>query len=116
MTFYVHSEIEKCQFFSTCLKGTSLLWFNDLPARSISSWTDLKRKFKIRFSGNKKGGKITASLITVRQRSSETLRAYLNRFRKEMAEIPNLIEELAINYLAAGVDKSRHSILLEEFF
>lgn len=32
-----------------------------------------------------------------------------------MVEIRNLIEELAINNLAAGVDKSRHDLLLEKF-
>lgn len=33
-----------------------------------------------------------------------------------MVEIPNLIDELAINYLAASVDKSRHELILKEFF
>ena len=52
----------------------------------------------------------------MRQRSSESLRDFLIRFRKEVAEIPSLIDELAVNYLAAGVDKSRHETILEEFF
>lgn len=54
--------------------------------------------------------------MTIRQGSNESLRDYLTRFRAGIAEIPNLIEELAVNYLAAGVDKSRHGLLLEEFF
>ena len=33
-----------------------------------------------------------------------------------MENIPNLVEELAVNYLAAGIDKLRHGQLLEEFF
>lgn len=112
--FSGHLEVERCHFFSTCLKGTTLHWYNNLPPRSINSWSSLKGKFRTRFSSNKKGGKITASIMTIRQRSSEPLHDYLTRFRAEIAEIPNLIEELVINYLAAW-DKSRHGLLLEEF-
>ncbi|XP_017216818.2 uncharacterized protein LOC108194379 [Daucus carota subsp. sativus] len=116
MSYYGHSQISRCRFFCTCLSGTALEWFDNLPPRSIDSWSTLKNKFRTRFSSNKKGGKITASLMTVRQRSSESLRDFLARFRNEVALIPNLIDELAINYLAAGVDKSRHGLILEEFF
>ena len=116
MSYYGHSEISRCRFFCTCLSGTALEWFENLPPRSIDSWSTLKNKFRTRFSSNKRGGKITASLMTVRQKSSESLRDFLARFRNEVAVIPNLIDELAINYLAAGVDKSRHGRILEEFF
>lgn len=116
MAFYGHSETARCQFFSTCLQGTALRWYNNLPPRSIDSWSTLKSKFQTRFSNNYKGGKITASLMTIRQRPNESLRNFLTRFRDGIAKIPDLIEELAINYLAAGIDKSRHSTLPEEFF
>ena len=116
MAFYGHSDVARCRFFCTCLQGTALKWFNNLAPRSIDSWSALKTKFRNRFSSNKKGGKITASLMTVRQKYNESLRDFLSRFRAEVAEIPNLIDELAINYLAAGVDKARHGQLLEEFF
>lgn len=76
----------------------------------------MKGKFRTRFSSNKKGGKITASLITIRQRSNEPLQDNLTRFRANIAEITDLIEPLAINYLVAGIDRSRHSQFLEEFF
>lgn len=66
MDFFGHSEVARCRFFSTCLKGTALHWFNNLQPRSIDSWSILKGKFRTRFSSNKRGGKITASLITVR--------------------------------------------------
>nr|XP_017245509.1 PREDICTED: uncharacterized protein LOC108217176 [Daucus carota subsp. sativus] len=116
MSFCGHSEVARCRFFGTCLKGTALTWYNNLPPRSIDSWITMKNKFRARFSINKRGGKITASLMTVRQRSSEPIRDFLDRFRTEMANIPNLVEELAVNYLAAGIDKTRHGQLLEEFF
>lgn len=116
MSFYGHSEVARCQFFSTSLKGTALKWFHNLTSQSIDSRTNLKGKFWTRFFSNKKGGKITASLMTIRQGSYEFLRKYLTGFRAEIVEIPNLIEELAVNYLAAGVDKYRHGLLLEKFF
>lgn len=116
MNFYGHSEVARSRFFSTFLKGTTLHWFINLQPRSIDSWPTLKGIFRTRFSSNKKGGKITASLITVRQRSNETLRDYLSRFQDHIAEITDLIEPLAINYLIAGIDRSRHNQLLKEFF
>ncbi|XP_074352203.1 uncharacterized protein LOC141691377 [Apium graveolens] len=54
MAFYGHSEVARCQFFSTCLQGTALHWYNNLPSRSIDSWTTLKTKFQTRFSSNYK--------------------------------------------------------------
>ena len=93
MSFYGHSDVARCRFFYTCLKGTALKWFNNLPPRSIDSWQVLKTKFRTRFSRNRKGGKITASLMTVHQKESESLREFLARFRAEVAEIPNLIDE-----------------------
>lgn len=41
--------------------------------------------------------------MTVRQKQNESLRDFLSRFRNAIAEIPDLIEQLAINYLAAVV-------------
>ncbi|XP_074374819.1 uncharacterized protein LOC141715222 [Apium graveolens] len=114
MAFYRHSEVARSQFFSTCLQGTALRWYNNLPSRSIDSWTTLKTKFQMRFSSNYKGGKITASLIMMRQRPSESLRSYLGCFRQAISEITDLEEPLAVNYLAAGIDGSKHGILLEE--
>ncbi|XP_074369539.1 uncharacterized protein LOC141710961 [Apium graveolens] len=114
MDFFGHSEMARCRFFSTCLKGTALNWFNNLPPQSIDSWTNLKSKFRNRFSSNKKGGKIIASLIIVYQRTNESLRAYLTRFRAHIAEITDLTSPLEINYLIAEIDRTRHSQLLEE--
>lgn len=112
MAFYGHSDVARCQYFPTCLKGPTLMWYNNLPARFIDSWSVLKYKFKSRFSSNKKGRRMTASLINIRQRSNESLREYLNRFRAETIQIPDLIENLAMTFLAAGVDRSRHNLLL----
>ena len=83
MSFFRHSYVAMCRSFSTCLKGTTLKWFNSLPPRSIDSWAVLKNKFCTRFSSNNKGGKITASLMTIRQKSSESLRDFLGPFRAE---------------------------------
>ncbi|XP_074328175.1 uncharacterized protein LOC141666088 [Apium graveolens] len=116
MAFFGHSEIARCQLFSTCLQGTALRWYSNLPPRSIDSWTTLKSKFQARFSSNYKGIKVTASLMTMHQRSGENLRSFLTRFREEIAEIPDLIEQMAVNFLRAGIDKSRHGLLLEEIF
>lgn len=50
----------------------------------------------------------------MRQRSNESLRDYQIRFREAIAEITDLEESLAVNYLAVGIDETHHAILLEE--
>ncbi|XP_074356705.1 uncharacterized protein LOC141696464 [Apium graveolens] len=116
MAFFGHSEIARCQFFSTCLQGTALRWYSNLPPRSIDSWRTLKSKFQARFSSNYKGIKVTTSLMTMHQRSGESLWSFLTRFREEITEIPDLIEQMTVNFLTAGIDKSRHELILEEIF
>ncbi|XP_074342795.1 uncharacterized protein LOC141680478 [Apium graveolens] len=116
MDFFGHSEVDRCRFFSICLKGTALYWFNNLQPRSNDSWSILKSKFRTHFSSNKREGKITTSFISVYQRSNETLRAYLTRFRAHIAEITDHADSLAVNYLIADIDMTRYSQLLEEIF
>lgn len=116
MSFFGHSEVARCRFFSTCLKGTALHWFNGLPPWSVDSWSILKSKFYTRFSSNKRKCKLTTSLITIYQRRNESLRDYLTRFRAKIVEITGLVETLAINYLVAGIDRTRHGHLIEEIF
>ncbi|XP_074336384.1 uncharacterized protein LOC141673532 [Apium graveolens] len=116
MVFFGHSKIVRCQFFSTCLQGTALRWYSNLPPRSIDSWVTLKSKFQARFSSNYKGIKVTAYLMMMHQRSGESLRSFLTQFREEIAEIPDLIEQMTVNFLTTGIDKSRHGLLLEEIF
>lgn len=66
MAFYGHPEVARSRFFSTCLQDIALKWFNNLSPRLINFWATLKGKFRTWFSSNKKGGKITASLMMVR--------------------------------------------------
>ncbi|XP_074337268.1 uncharacterized protein LOC141674459 [Apium graveolens] len=96
--------------------STALRLYSNLPPRSIDSWSTLKSKFQARFSINYNGIKVTTSLLTMHQRSNESLRSFLTRFREEIAEIPDLIEQMAVNFLKADIDKSRHGLLLKEIF
>lgn len=114
--FYGHSEVDRCQFVSSCLQGIALRWYNNLLPRSLDFWSILRNKFQAHFSSNYKGKKITASLMTIRQHSNESLRNFLTRFREVIAEISDLFEQLTVNYLAARIDKNCHATLLEEFF
>ncbi|XP_074324199.1 uncharacterized protein LOC141661115 [Apium graveolens] len=87
-----------------------------MPPRSIDSWTTLKSKFQDRFSSNYKGIEVIASMMTMHQHSGESLRSFLTRFGVEIAEIPDLIEQMTVNFLTTCVDKSRYGLLLEEIF
>lgn len=78
-------------------------WMVQQPtARLIDSWSSSKSNFWTQFLSSTKGGRIMVSLMTVRQRYNESLREYLSRFRTEVDEKSNLIDDLAFNYLAKG--------------
>ncbi|XP_074352613.1 uncharacterized protein LOC141691754 [Apium graveolens] len=50
------------------------------------------------------------------QHSGESLRSFITQFREEIADILELMRQMAVNFLSAGIDKSRHGLLLEEIF
>ena len=53
----------KCQAFLTTLKKTTLKWFNSLPPRSITRFSDLSAKFLSHFTTRKFKLKSATSLL-----------------------------------------------------
>ncbi|KAI8542860.1 hypothetical protein RHMOL_Rhmol08G0172700 [Rhododendron molle] len=69
-----------CKVFPASLGNLRLTWFNQLPARSISSFDSLCDAFMARFVTSNKHEKEIDSLLSLRKCPDETLRQYAGRY------------------------------------
>lgn len=53
--------------------------------------------------------------MNIHQRSNESLRRFLTRFRDAISKIPDLVKQLGVNYHASRIDGKRHATFLENF-
>ncbi|XP_057719652.1 uncharacterized protein LOC130934079 [Arachis stenosperma] len=90
----------------------TIMWFDNLPPRSIASFNDLAKNFLARFSIQKDKAKHAPSLLGIKQGDRESLRCYIERFNKAYLDIQNLPTEAAIMELINGLREGpfSHSI------
>ncbi|KAJ0939103.1 putative retrotransposon gag domain-containing protein [Helianthus annuus] len=69
--------------FMQTLIGSARIWFNDLPAQSIRSFDDLSRGFLANFSQQRRYVKDATVIFQIKQRDDESLRAFIERYKKE---------------------------------
>ncbi|XP_071712607.1 uncharacterized protein [Rutidosis leptorrhynchoides] len=91
-----------CHAFSYVLKSDARVWFNSLAKDSISSFEDLKRLFRSKFSQQKKHKKNHVTAHSIKQKDGEASRAFLVRFTDETQQIPGLPESQRISGLLYG--------------
>ncbi|KAL0440608.1 UNVERIFIED_CONTAM: hypothetical protein Slati_2543800 [Sesamum latifolium] len=92
--WYDLSDAAYCKVFRTTLSKCALVWFNQLPAGTISSLEQLAQRFLHHFSMNKRIPKTTAFLFTIYQKENEPLRDYMQRFVEAVHEVPHVNHEL----------------------
>ncbi|KAL0312892.1 UNVERIFIED_CONTAM: hypothetical protein Sradi_5688500 [Sesamum radiatum] len=92
--WYDLSDAAYCKVFRTTLSKRVLAWFNQLPARTISSLEQLTQRFLHYFSMNKRVPKTAVFLFTIRQKENEPLRDYVQRFVETVHEVPHVNHEL----------------------
>ncbi|XP_074337216.1 uncharacterized protein LOC141674406 [Apium graveolens] len=49
---YDYSDLTRCRFFASTLKGEAQKWFSRIPSRSVDSWRDFREIFLKRFRAN----------------------------------------------------------------
>ncbi|KAJ0489324.1 putative nucleotidyltransferase, Ribonuclease H [Helianthus annuus] len=77
------TNAECCLMFMQTLVGSARIWFNDLPAQSIRSFDDLSRGFLANFSQQRRYVKDATVIFQIKQRDDESLRAFIERYKKE---------------------------------
>ncbi|CAH9090598.1 unnamed protein product [Cuscuta epithymum] len=100
------SEEYMCRWFLSTLEGPAYDWFNNLPEGSIDSWQDLAQRFLTHFAGRKRAKKHFAHLLTIKQQSEETLRAFLDRWTREADECEGADERTLLAFLRGALRPS----------
>ncbi|XP_035843999.1 uncharacterized protein LOC118490453 [Helianthus annuus] len=62
---------------------TARIWFNDLPARSVRSFDDLRKGFLANFSQHRRYVKDATVIFQIKQRDDKSLREFIERYKKE---------------------------------
>ncbi|XP_022155139.1 uncharacterized protein LOC111022280 [Momordica charantia] len=73
MDFQAATDAIKCLAFQIALTGSARLWCRRLPARSISTYSQLRKEFIGQFSFRHYDRKTATHLATIRQKEDETL-------------------------------------------
>ncbi|KAL2504795.1 Uncharacterized protein Adt_20416 [Abeliophyllum distichum] len=94
----------KCRAFHLTLSGRAKRWYNKLVARSISSWSELKKTFINYFSSEKPASAPVQCLHDIMQAESEPLQSYLSRFNEEMLFCERITDVEALSALKGGLD------------
>ncbi|KAK0606806.1 hypothetical protein LWI29_004569 [Acer saccharum] len=87
------SEDVMCKFFPLILRVTTLKWFNKLKPSSIHNFSQMGREFVTRFRGAHPLERKPNVLRDVKQGELETLKEYVERFRKELINLRAYDEE-----------------------
>jgi hypothetical protein len=92
-----------CRAFPLTLKSSAREWFGKLPPKSIDSFDALGRQFLTQFLAGRRRRKSAAHLLTVKQKSGESLREYLMRFNKEKMSVEDPKEDVVLFALLNGI-------------
>nr|XP_043611826.1 uncharacterized protein LOC122583493 [Erigeron canadensis] len=92
-----------CRMFRYALKGDAREWLKSVKKGSITSFEDLKEKFRAHFSQQKKHKKIHVSTHGIKQKDTEGCRAFMDRFTTETEDIMDLLESQRIFGLLHGL-------------
>ena len=103
MELHGYQDPVRCRAFAITLKGPALAWFNRLPPSSISSFRELSIAFLSHFIGARTYRKPSYHLLTIKQRSQESLRSYVQRFNVESLKVDIPDEKFAITAFIAGL-------------
>ncbi|XP_075492422.1 uncharacterized protein LOC142530469 [Primulina tabacum] len=93
----------KRKVFLTTLIDSAQRWFEGLAPQSILSFEDFQKVFLHQFSSSKKYKRIAFSLFKVKQRSEETLRAYIKRFNRVALDVPACAPETKTTAFTQGL-------------
>ncbi|KAK8544435.1 hypothetical protein V6N13_056215 [Hibiscus sabdariffa] len=95
----------KLRAFPFSLSGIAKEWLFYLPSNSITTWTDLNKKFLDRFFPAAKASEIRRSILGIKQKYEESLHEYWERYKKLCASCPQhgLSDQTLVQYFYEGL-------------
>jgi len=87
MSLYTTDDTVLCRVFPTSLKGGALSWFTKLSPNSVDCLETLVVKFDVQFATSQPHHLMSIALVSIRQEKGESLRKFIDRFRKVVMSI-----------------------------
>ena len=94
-----------CRTFPTNLRGSAIVWFNQLETGFIDTFAQLSRAFIDNFIGGWRLARPANYLLNIQQREGESLRSYIQRFNKEAVQIDEPNEYVTLTAFNVGLHK-----------
>ncbi|XP_058111671.1 uncharacterized protein LOC131254986 [Magnolia sinica] len=101
------SDAMICPAFSITLTGAVRNWYRWLRLRSINTFTELNRSFLTQFIVGKKSRKSSTHLLTLKQKSEESLKDYISRFNEETLQVGDYSDKMALSAMISGLKEGR---------
>ncbi|XP_071718726.1 uncharacterized protein [Rutidosis leptorrhynchoides] len=108
---YNWDEPVVCRVFPMVLQGLACEWFQNLSARSIVRFIDLREKFLLQFQNLLPQKKTHVECHEIKQGFKETLGSLLTRYIYECQKIPNLNEDQKIYGFVHAINPQKHPTL-----
>ncbi|XP_027118714.2 uncharacterized protein [Coffea arabica] len=109
----VTEEQIRLMAFPFSLKDAAKDWLYYLPAGSITTWAQLKKKFLEKFFPASRAASLRKEICSIKQYSGESLYDFWERFTKLCARCPQhqISEQLLIQYFYEGLQSTDRSII-----
>ncbi|KAK1583068.1 hypothetical protein Q3G72_020711 [Acer saccharum] len=109
MAQYSSNDGLLCLTFPQTFGDLASRWFGRLPPRSINSFSSLSKAFIRQFMGSVQRRNSLAHLSNLKQERSESIKKYLARFGKEVAQIEDASDVAVIAAFTNGLQSGRLS-------
>nr|XP_027060889.1 uncharacterized protein LOC113687487 [Coffea arabica] len=109
----VTEEQIRLRAFPFSLKDAAKDWLYYLPAGSITTWAQLKKKFLEKFFPASRAASLRKEICGIKQYPGESLYDYWERFNKLCTRCPQhqISEQLLIQYFYEGLQSTDRSII-----
>ncbi|XP_022159327.1 uncharacterized protein LOC111025738 [Momordica charantia] len=114
MGFQAATDAIKYRAFQIALTSSARLWYRRLPARSISTYSQLRKEFNSQFSSRHYERKTATHLATIRQKERETLREYVTWFQEEQLKVAHYSDDSALCYFLTDLVDETLTVKLGE--
>nr|GEV43024.1 reverse transcriptase domain-containing protein [Tanacetum cinerariifolium] len=93
-----------CHMFNSTLIGATMVWFDELPPKSIDGYKDLRAAFLAYFMQQKKYVKDPVEIHNIKQRDGETIEDFMKRFKTETRRMKGAPDCMRISGFMHGVN------------
>ncbi|KAK0585604.1 hypothetical protein LWI29_031174 [Acer saccharum] len=109
----IHPMTGCCVTFPQTFGDLASRWFGRLPPGTISSFSNLSKAFIRQFMGSVQRRKSLAHLSNLKQEHNESIKKYLARFGKEVAQIEDASDVAVIAAFTNGLQSGDYPLTCE---